>query len=263
MGMAVAGRRPMPLYKRASVGYGSLNASDDLPMTPKSTSERAPLIVALGLMLGALLACKGSAKEGKELATVMDELRSLPKKIAAPGTAAKPCDDAALAKHGASGERLWIDAFDLDALRGLPNKPSEDWLWLNGTGARKFLGADLERKGASEWDASKLRETGLIAVISSSERTLPEVHGDSYRGGVFKGALQIVNLPKGEVLCEAPLEVQSANEVEFRSRGLRGTTPERAVSEDFRDRAKQAGTRALRSISKVAFVSTTAGSWGE
>jgi len=192
----------------------------------------------------------------KEVEAAIAELRSLPGRVAAPGSAPHPCDDAALAQRGKSGEQLWIQAFDAEALKALPAKPSRDWAWLNGFMALQFLGLDRDGKVAGEWQASQLHKLGLVALLSSSERRLPKVtKDDSYSGGNFKGALQIVDLVKGDMLCETPVVFASASEVEYRSRGLFRRSAEEAVNHDFRSRAKQAVTTALRRISKVAFVS--------
>jgi hypothetical protein len=193
----------------------------------------------------------------------MTQLRALPAHVPAPAAAPVGCDDAALAKHGKADERLWIDAFDADALKALPGKPSEDFKWLNGLGARKFLGTDSEGKPATGWDAAQLQKLGLVALLSSTERRLPKVDGDKFSAGTFKGALQIVDLAKATVVCETPLVFDTASEVEYRSRGMFSKSAERAVQDDFEQRAKRAGTAALRSISKVAFISTSGGGWGD
>jgi len=231
-------------------------------------SLRSVVRVSLScVLLAPLLACEpeGTAPApSKEVEAAMAELGSLPGRAAAPGSAPRPCDDAALAQRGKSGERLWIEAFDAEALKALPAKPSGDWAWLNGLGARKFLGLDNEGKAAGGWDAYQLHKLGLVALLSSSERRLPKITDDnSFSSGNFKGALQIVDLVKGDVLCETPVVFASASEVEYRSRGLFQKSAERAINDDFRSRAKQAGTTALRRISQVAFVATSGGSWGE
>src|SRR5712691_3335875 len=121
-------------------------------------SLRSVVRVALGLcvVLAPLVACEpqGTAPvPSKEVEAAIAELSSLPGRVAAPGSAPRPCDDAALAQRGKSGERLWIDAFDAEALKALPAKPSRDWAWLNGLTARQFLGLDSEGKAAGGWDA--------------------------------------------------------------------------------------------------------------
>jgi hypothetical protein len=229
---------------------------------------RSVVRISLGcVLLAPLLACgpEGTAPApSKEVEAAMAELSSLPGRVAAPGGAPRPCDDAALAQRGKSGERLWIDAFDAEALKALPAKPSSDWAWLNGLTARQFLGLDSNGKAASGWDAYQLHKLGLVALLSSSERRLPKItDGNSFSSGNFKGALQIADLVKGDVLCEAPFVFASASEVEYRSRGLFQKSAERAINDDFRSRGKQAGTTALRRISQVAFVATSGGSWGE
>jgi hypothetical protein len=232
-------------------------------------SLRSVVRVSLGscVLLAPLVACEPESAApvpSKEVEAAMAELSSLPGRAAAPGSASRPCDDAALAQRGKSGERLWIEAFDAEALKGLPAKPSRDWAWLNGLGARKFLGLDSEGKAATGWDASQLHKLGLVSLLSSSERRLPKITDDnSFSSGNFKGALQIVDLVKGDVLCETPVVFASASEVEYRSRGLFRKSAEGAINDDFRSRAKQAGTTALRRISKVVFVATSGGSWGE
>jgi hypothetical protein len=227
--------------------------------------------VSLGscIVLVPLLAWLAGEPQGKapvpskEVETAMAELRSLPGRVAAPGSAPRPCDDAALAQRGKSGERLWIEAFDVEALKALPAKPNRDWAWLNGLLARQFLGLDSDGKVAGGWQASRLHKVGMVALLSSSERRLPKMTNDnSFSGGNFKGALQIVDLVKGDVLCETPVVFASGSEVEYRTRGLFRKSAEGAVNDDFQSRAERAGTAALRRISKVAFVSTS-GSWGD
>jgi hypothetical protein len=231
-------------------------------------SLRSVVRVSLGcVLLAPLLACEPqdtAPVPSKEVEAAIAELGSLPGRVATPGSAPRPCDDAALAQRGKSGERLWIEAFDAEALKALPAKPSRDWAWLNGLGARKFLGLDSDGKAASGWDAYQLHKLGLVALLSSSERRLPKItDDDSFSSGNFKGALQILDLVKGDVLCETPVVFASASEVEYRSRGLFRKSAEGAINDDFRSRAKQAGTTALRRISKVVFVATSGGSWGE
>lgn len=87
----------------------------------------------------------------------------------------------------------------------------------------------------------------VVIWPTSSKNTMPIWHAksESFVGGYFRGMVFVVDVIVSKVQCHAPIEVESADAVSYRTRGLLREKPETALKDDFENRMKKELTAAL------------------
>ncbi len=88
----------------------------------------------------------------------------------------------------------------------------------------------------------------FFAVVRADTRVLPKVVGDNYDGGRLVGRLVVARVDTGAPVCAIPISAESSPKVNFRTRGITGTTFEKAIQDDFRTQV----TKAIGDAAKTA-----------
>ncbi len=166
----------------------------------------------------------------------------------------KACPESALVSATKGGAGI-VHSVDYAVLDG---KAEPDWAFLSDASLTKFLA-----KGTSLADRNRLAaelsgDIPLLVVYREKKRSLPEVtdKGTSPSDfglvpGEYEGTLFVVELGKGEILCQGPLSwkthVKPAPFSLSRSRTSRSVIEGRA-EQDFKARFHDAATERIKSI---------------
>ncbi len=194
---------------------------------------------------------------------------------AARGVAFRACPDAEIVQRAPSMDKTrWFGAryvWVMPVLReGLarfqttpPAAPPDDgWGWVSDRSLNRSLDEDSSF-------ARHLAQTVHVAVLSASDKALPEVEregvaagagsaktlraGVHFRPGVFRGAVFIMDVREAEVVCQAPVEVHSADVVWYQVHGV-DETAQRQLDADFAKQLWAGVHAALRQVSGVVKV---------
>lgn len=159
------------------------------------------------------------------------------------------CPDSVLEERlGSSVLRHTIPAA---SLRGLSASEEPGWAWQSSSeleswrrirdGESNLAESLLERAGGAS--------TSLTVVFVHTERALPRVaredglfRAGSFETGYWVGGLHVVDVDAGRVLCSAPFEAESSEEI-------RGDDDfAEAIQDDFRERFEFAANAALSRV---------------
>jgi hypothetical protein len=159
-----------------------------------------------------------------------------------------------------------------------PATGPDDWLWLEDFALRRLFHPNLRDgaaaapdEGAREEDRT-IRETvdrRYLAVLRARQRAMPKTRtkgedlgglrtrrraltrGQSFDPGVFHGAVVVMDLASAAAVCQAPVDAESAQELEYTARGPFKSRPSDVVRDDFQDRLRRAARDALAAQSRL------------
>jgi hypothetical protein len=214
------------------------------------------------------------------------ELTRLHGKVPAPpALVSKSCPDAEIQKNykeapgkGLQGEVvLWLSSVPYELLerwlaKGLEPRDHDPWLWLTDLVTAQLMDpARYEGYWFEEDMARELRafhDRRYLAVFRAEERALPRVTGDpetlgllgrrgrlekanGFQTGRFRGWIVVMDVETGEPVCQAPVQAENSETLEYWTRGPFKKDPQVLVEGDFRERLDESSRRALAGISKV------------
>jgi len=123
------------------------------------------------------------------------------------------------------------------------NHPDDGWRWINSQAIRDLYPISWTVTEQSESNnIAKIRSVAarpLFVVLKADARVLPKVTtGDNYVGGKLAGKLVFARIDTGGTVCAVPFSAESSPSVKFKTRGITGTSLERAILDDFKDQVR-------------------------
>ncbi|MEZ0230356.1 MAG: hypothetical protein ACAI25_17165 [Planctomycetota bacterium] len=253
---------------------------------PKKTSKLMLAVLGCGGLLG--LCCVGSfglmligasvdPPTPAEVAAVTSEMdgtfaRIHALKDACPSSrnvATVKCDDATIkASHKDKQSRLYIDAVHYASLARFRSRVKEDWTakrhamaWMDSVTIRdarraEDTGGFGPTLGNMRWSIAKLAERRYLAVFRANKEEMPLADGDKFFGGVWDGALFIMDMETAQCVGQAPLHFENSDQVRYRTKGAFQKSFQQACEDDFKGQFQKCATDSLRKISLEVYISS-------
>jgi hypothetical protein len=207
----------------------------------QATAERKPLI-------------DNTTKRLAAIRTSFPELKTLRE---------AKCPDDAIAASTSDAPHYFVDYDNLERFTNpAVNTEAEawkQWEFLSSSAVREIkTTAQLEKANIDltsfEVDemTSRIKEIdkAKTLVVVRGKKVVPEVKDDnSFSGGEFVGFAVVFDWINTKPLCQAQLNVENSDTVEFRKRGIAGSTFKEAVMEDLEENYKKDLKAALARIS--------------
>jgi hypothetical protein len=161
---------------------------------------------------------------------------------------------------------VWPTAREDFGFDPAPPQGPDDWLWLDDFALRLVFHPNLREGPPDErWADRIVREVQAkryLAVLRAREQAMPRTRekgeamglrgrrrrltrGQSFEPGVFHGALVIMDLERAVAVCQAPVDAESADELDYSARAPFKSRPSDVVRDDFQDHLRQAARAAL------------------
>jgi hypothetical protein len=172
------------------------------------------------------------------------------------------------------GPSLRFSREDL-GLAPVPDRSPEDWQWLeDGALAVVFHPNLYEGYYREDSLRSTMRDVlgaRYLAVLRASKRSMPRIidggvklgvlgqrrelrSGESFTPGGFQGAVLVMDVDAGSIVCQATIDAHSSASIEYRTRsGLLGMSqqPSQVLLSDFKGNFRGAAGVSLKRISAV------------
>lgn len=164
-----------------------------------------------------------------------------------------------------------------------PDAGPDDWFWLDDLGLREVFHPNLHELPTPDLSFGKDREDALqrtmrrvldgrwLAVLRASSRSMPRLmnrgvdldvfgrraemrSGQSFNPGLFRGGIAVMDIATGAMVCQAALEARSSDVLVYRRRPRIAPLkqlPSAVVSDDFKDRFREAAKAAMARVSKL------------
>jgi hypothetical protein len=128
--------------------------------------------------------------------------------------------DAGPARCSAIAKEAKVAVLDPSFLPGGRERPVAEWKFLSTSTLLKVFAQNAHADDAEEAN-DKL--SSYLLVLTFDERSLPEegAKKDTFIMGEFSGDVRLVDMKNNKVLCTAPLEFESSDELETRKVGLK------------------------------------------